>query len=244
MDASLEKGEKETNIDAHKIIAKDVYGDDIGIDGATGEIRALGKVASWGLYLRKWAGRYGAEEGGIERVPVELRTNQSPFDMFTLFMSANVCTATLATGTLGPGLFKLGWWDSFLSLLFFNLIGAIPPAYIATFGPKLGLRTMVINRYSFGWWPSKLVAFLNGVNMLGWAMVNTIAGAVILYDVGQEKLPLAVAVLILGILAIVISVTGYEWVHKFERYAWIVMVVCFCVVAGFGETFPPFPSPG
>jgi purine-cytosine permease-like protein len=238
MDDSLEKGEDKTNANAHKIIAKNVYGDDVKIDEATGEIRPIGKVASWGLYLREWAGRHGAEEGGIERVPLELRTKQSPLDMFTLFMSANVCTATLAFGTLGPGLFDLGWWDSFLSLLFFNLIGAIPPAYIATFGPKLGLRTMVINRYSFGWWPSKLVAFLNGVNMLGWSMVNTIAGAVILYDVGQEKLPLAVAVLILGILAILISITGYEWVHKFERYAWIIMVICFCIVAGFGEALP------
>ncbi|KAF2095363.1 purine-cytosine permease [Rhizodiscina lignyota] len=179
-------------------------------------------------------GKYGAEEGGIERIPAELRTNQNPFDMFTLFMSANVCTATLAFGTLGPALFDLGWWDSFLALLFFNIVGAVPPSLVATFGPKLGLRAMVVNRYSFGWWPSKLVAFLNGVNMIGWAMVNTIAGAVILYDVGQGKLPLAVAVLLLGLVAIVVSVTGYKWVHKFERYSWMIMTVCFCIIAGFG----------
>jgi NCS1 nucleoside transporter family len=233
-DISLEKGEGHAHVDAHQVFASEVYGDRIGIDEATGEIRPLGKLARWGLYLRRQASRFGAEEGGIERIPVELRINQSPLDMFTLFMSANVCTATLAFGTLGPGLFKLGWWDSFLSLLFFNLIGAVPPAFIATFGPKLGLRTMVINRFSFGWWPSKLVALLNGVNMLGWAMVNTIAGAVILYDVGQEKLPLSVAVLILGLLAVLISITGYSWVHKYERYSWMIMTVCFCVVAGFG----------
>lgn len=65
-------------------------------------------------------------------------------------------------------------------------------------------------------------------------MVNTIAGAVILYDVGQGKLPLAVAVLILGLIAILVSVTGYKWVHKYERYSWMIMTVCFCIIAGFG----------
>jgi purine-cytosine permease-like protein len=32
----------------------------------------------------------------------------------------------------------------------FNIIGALPPALMATLGPKLGLRTMTIQRYSFG----------------------------------------------------------------------------------------------
>ncbi|ORY17226.1 hypothetical protein BCR34DRAFT_597020 [Clohesyomyces aquaticus] len=41
-----------------------------------------------------------------------------------------------------PTLFGLGWWDSFLALLFFNLVGAIPPVLIETFGPKTGIRTM------------------------------------------------------------------------------------------------------
>jgi purine-cytosine permease-like protein len=55
--------------------------------------------------------------------------------------------ALITLGTLGPGLFFLGWWDSFLTIFFFNLIGMIPPAYMATFGPKMGLRAMTIPRY-------------------------------------------------------------------------------------------------
>ncbi|KAF2112235.1 putative purine-cytosine permease FCY2 [Lophiotrema nucula] len=222
--------EEIAHTDASKTLAKEVYGEKVVYDVAAGESKAV----PWTLRLRALAAKYGAEEAGIERIPTELRTNQNPFDMFTLFASANVCTATLAFGTLGPALFGLGWWDSFLALLFFNIIGAIPPSLIATFGPKTGLRTMVVNRYSFGWWPSKLVALLNGVNMIGWAMVNTIAGAVILYDVGQTKLPLSVAVLLIGLIAIIISITGYQWVHKYERFSWIIMAVCFCIVAGFG----------
>ena len=65
-------------------------------------------------------------------------------------------------------------------------------------------------------------------------MVNTIAGANILYDVGDGHLPESVAVLILGLMALVIGAFGYDLVHQYERYSWIVMLICFCIVAGFG----------
>ena len=42
------------------------------------------------------------------------------------------------------------------------------------------------------------------------------------------------AVLILGLGALIIGAFGYDLVHKYERYSWIVMLICFCVVAGFG----------
>jgi purine-cytosine permease-like protein len=65
-------------------------------------------------------------------------------------------------------------------------------------------------------------------------MVNTIAGANILYDVGNGHLPESVAVLIIGLVALIVGLFGYKIVHKYERYSWIVMLVCFCIVAGFG----------
>ena len=184
--------------------------------------------------LRKWINYLGAEEMGIERIPETSRTNQNPRDLFTVFFSANAGTATLALGFLGPSLFYLGWWDSFLCCLFFNLIGAVPAAWLATCGPKMGLRTMIIPRYCFGWWPAKVLVFLNILNQIGWAMVNAIAGATVLYDVGGGTLPLAVAVLLIGLTSLIIGLFGYHLVHIYERYSWIAMIVCFCIVAGFG----------
>ena len=157
----LEKGHGD--LVARDPLAKEVYGVVL-IDSRTGSGEAqaekgIGEFArpsetvTWGLKVRSWIQKVGAEEGGIERIPEELRTNQPPFSLFALWASANVGTATLAFGTLGPGLFFLGWWDSFCCLLFFNIIGALPPALMATLGPKLGLRTMTIQRYSFGKFP-------------------------------------------------------------------------------------------
>jgi len=233
----LEKG-----LIARDPLAKQVYdvappspdSGDAFAEKGTGQIVQPSKAATWGLKVRSWINKVGAEEGGIERIPEDMRTNQHPFSLFALWASANVGTATLAFGTLGPGLFYLGWWDSFCCLLFFNIIGALPPALMATLGPKLGLRTMTIQRFSFGWWPGKILAFINLLNQIGWAMVNTIAGANILYDVGDGHLPETVAVLIIGLVALVVGMFGYKFVHSYERYSWVVMLVCFCIVAGFG----------
>jgi hypothetical protein len=146
---TLEKGNG--NVVGRDPLAKEVYGIDVTDSREdSGELATPSRFAGWSLKIRRWINIIGAEERGIERVQEEQRTNQHPFSLFTLWSSANVGTATLAFGTIGPGLFFLGWWDSFLCLLFFNIIGAIPPALMATLGPKLGLRTMTVQRFSFG----------------------------------------------------------------------------------------------
>ena len=155
---TLEKG-----LVARDPLAKEVYGvtdsrtgsGEVEAEKGSGYVAVPSKTVTWGLKVRSWIQKVGAEEGGIERIPEDLRTDQHPFSLFSLWASANVGTATLAFGTLGPGLFFLGWWDSFCCLLFFNVIGALPPALMATLGPKLGLRTMTVQRYSFGKWPPK-----------------------------------------------------------------------------------------
>lgn len=82
----IEKGAEK--VDIHGRLAEEVYG-----KGAlTGEVD---KVSYWGLKARGWIARLGGEEGGIERVPPELRTNQHPRDLFCLFSSGNVCVTTL-----------------------------------------------------------------------------------------------------------------------------------------------------
>lgn len=74
---------------ARETLAKEVYGSIIDVDASTGDIQQLcaNKSTSWNLRLRQWIANVGAKEGGIERVPPELRTDQPSRDIFTLFMS-------------------------------------------------------------------------------------------------------------------------------------------------------------
>lgn len=183
---------------------------------------------------REWIRKVGAEESGIERVPEDERTQQKPWSLMLLFFTGNFSTATLALGYLGPTVFGLGWWDSFLTILFFNLLGAVFPAMITPFGHRLGLRTLTVPRYSFGWYPAKILAVLNIITQIGWSIVNDLSGAEILLDVGSGKLPLAVCVLLIGLVAVVISIFGYKYIHVYEQYSWILMLICFAILAGFG----------
>lgn len=203
-----------------------------GSEAETGEI--IDVRPNFYARSRRWVRSIGAEQSGIERVPESARVNQSPWSLFLIFFSANCCTATMALGYLGPTSYGLGWWDSFLCIAIFNVIGAAGPALIAGFGHRMGLRTMSIPRYSFGWWPARVIAAINIVTQIGWGIVNDLSGADILYDVGGGKLPSAVCVILIGLIAIVVGILGYDYVHKYERYAWIVMLICFTILAGFG----------
>ena len=58
------------------------------IDRSSGDLTVLSKPGSFAK-VRSWIRNSGAEEGGLERVPPEARTNQPPRDLFTVFMSVN-----------------------------------------------------------------------------------------------------------------------------------------------------------
>jgi hypothetical protein len=75
----VEKGSEK--IDVSVKLAEEVYGASALSGGAD-------KFSSLGLRSRAFAGKLGAEEGGIERVPPEARTDQHPRDLFCLFSSS------------------------------------------------------------------------------------------------------------------------------------------------------------
>ena len=92
----------------------------------------------------------GIETHGIERVSPKTRTHVRILDNFTMWTSANTAISTIALGTLAVPVFQLGFWDSVLAIIIFNILGTLPVAFFSTMGPKLGLRQMTISRFSFG----------------------------------------------------------------------------------------------
>lgn len=68
--------------------------------------------------------------------------------------------SSFAIGVLGKALFYLGFVDAILVVLFFNLLGIVPVCYFSTFGPRFGLRQMVLSRFWFGWWGVKISKLL------------------------------------------------------------------------------------
>lgn len=86
------------------------------------------------------------ESRGIERVPLEERHGDTTADymqMGLLWFSTNITANNMALGMLGPLSYGLGFVDAALCATFGALLGAAGVAYMGTFGPASGNRTMV-----------------------------------------------------------------------------------------------------
>ena len=87
------------------------------------------------------------ESRGVERVPLEERHAAKASDymqMTLLWFSTNITANNMAVGMLGPLGYSLGFIDSALCATFGALLGAAGVAYMGTFGPVSGNRTMVV----------------------------------------------------------------------------------------------------
>ena len=172
----------------------------------------------------------GIEQHGIERVPPSARHDVRIFDNFTLWLSANLVLSTVALGALAIPVFQMGFWDSLLAIVLFNMLGVLPVAFFATLGPKLGLRQMTLSRFSFGWVGAAVMALFNVAACIGWSTVNVIVGARLVSALSGGRLPNWAGILLLAILTTIVSLYGYHYVHRYERYAWVPMALIFALL--------------
>lgn len=112
--------------------------------------------------------RLGAETVGCERISEEDRDpTQGPWSMFSVWTTTNLLVSAFSTGSLGPLIYGLGFWDSFLSILFFHALGDVAVGVYSFMSFQLGMRSMIIARYSFGYWAVKILVILNAMTCIG-----------------------------------------------------------------------------
>ena len=64
--------------------------------------------------------------------------------------------SSFAIGVLAVPVFGLGFVDSLLTIFFINLLGTTPVAFFSTFGPRFGMRQMILSRFFFGYYGVKV----------------------------------------------------------------------------------------
>ena len=135
--------------------------------------------------LQRGAARLRIEQRGIERVPEDARTDLSPANAGSMvrcsflvafsrphglrsfgwlilccpalqWLSANLVVSSFAIGALATPLFQLGFIDTVLTIFFFNILGILPVCFFSTFGPRFGLRQMMLSRFYFGYYAVKI----------------------------------------------------------------------------------------
>ncbi len=172
----------------------------------------------------------GIETHGIERVSPKTRAHVRILDNFTMWMSANMAITTIALGTLAVPVFQLGFWDSVIAIIIFNILGTLPVAFFSTMGPKLGLRQMTISRFSFGWVGAVIMALFNIAACIGWSVVNVIVGGQLIAALSGGTVPRWAGILIIAVLTTMVSIYGYRYVHRYERWAWLPIAAIFVIM--------------
>lgn len=76
------------------------------------------------------------------------------------WLAANMVVSSFAIGALAVPVFQLGFVDALLTILFINLLGITPVCFFSTFGPRYGLRQMVLSRYFFGFYAVKIGTYI------------------------------------------------------------------------------------
>jgi NCS1 nucleoside transporter family len=182
------------------------------------------------------------ETTGIERVPESERHHTQLLDTMWLWWSANAVVATVALGTLNT-FFGLGFWGSVIVIVVFNLLGVLPVAFLSTLGPQTGLAQMPLTRFAFGFQGAKLPAIFNMLACIGWSAVNSVIGSSLLVAWSGGWIPQWAALIFLMLVTTAVSVYGYYIVHRYERFAWIPMIllfgyVCFASAPTFNINVP------
>ncbi|KAF8974249.1 permease for cytosine/purines, uracil, thiamine, allantoin-domain-containing protein [Flammula alnicola] len=142
-----------------------------------------------------------------------------------MWWSVNTVLTTISIGVLAQPVFGLSLPVAAATILCFGAIATSLVSFIATLGPKTGLRTMIITRFSSGYVGGAIYSVLNILTELGFAVLCVVLGGQALVAVNPGTLPLGAGIVIVGVLSLIPCFIGYDMIHKAERYAWIPLTI-------------------
>lgn len=176
----------------------------------------------------------GVEARGIERVPDDERESKHALNNLFMWFSVNTVLTTLPIGVLAQEFFTLSLPHAIAVIFCFCALGAACSSFIATLGPLTGMRTMVISRYSSGMIGCSIFSFFNVLTQMGFSCTCVILGGQTLASINPGTLPLTVGIIIISILTLVICFFGYNFLHHYERWAWILLTIIFICLYALG----------
>lgn len=169
---------------------------------------------------------FQVEPKGIEKI-TEDEKHGEPFQLFTLWLGANLTIADFALGFL-PVHLGLSWTSLLISLITGNLLGALLLALTTVMGPTFGLPQLIIGRLSFGQIGGYLPAFLNWISTIGWFTVNNILGAFGLKLIFPQLTFVMGSIILIAIQGF-LAIFGHNLVHAFEKWMTIILGLLFLI---------------
>ncbi|MUM65635.1 hypothetical protein D1867_10350 [Acidianus infernus] len=143
-----------------------------------------------------------------------------PRSILTLWFSSNTAVAKYAIGLI-PAVLGLSPLLTIISLLLGNLSASIVLGIATSMGPKFNKEQIRISEDVFnkGW---KTFSFLNFLNTLGWFIVNVTLGGFALSVLTNN---IVLGGIIIVITDIFVVIFGSSFIHKFESYASVLLIL-------------------
>jgi NCS1 family nucleobase:cation symporter-1 len=173
---------------------------------------------------------------GVEPVDPARRFGH-PFRLFTLWFTAQISPSTFFVGVLGTASFiALGWRWGLVAIVAGNLLGSITVGLLAVLGCRTGAPQLQQSREAFG----RTVHFpatLTWITQIGFEALAAIFGAEALHVL--LGLNYYAGLVVTFACMAVLSVTGYEAIHLFEKVMSVVLLILFAVITA--KTFLAHP---
>lgn len=106
---------------------------------------------------------------------------------------------------LGPAGFGLDLKASVLVIVLFNAVMCVPPAWLATNGPRTGMRQMVQARYALGYVPAMLIGLANCTTFIGFLSLMSILGGQCLSIASEDKMTWTVGIVVVAIIGVIVG---------------------------------------
>lgn len=167
------------------------------------------------------------ETRGIAPVPERNRYG-SMHRVFTVWFSPNLVVAAFFIGTLATASFVgIGFRLGVLAIVLGTVLGALPAAYLCSWGPRTGVAQLPLARIPFG----KCVVLpgmLMWLSTIAWDAINGIFGAQALQLLLHIPFWLGLAIILA--LQGLIGVFGYEVLHTYQKWMTVLLGIMFLIL--------------
>ncbi|GAB5587441.1 hypothetical protein Unana1_02341 [Umbelopsis nana] len=172
------------------------------------------------LYKRAFS--MGVEARGVERVLEDDRSPKNALNNLLMWFSVNTVLTTIPIGALAQTYFTLTLPHAIATIFCFTALGCITTAFIATLGPQTG---------------GVILSVFNILTQLGFSVTCVVLGGQTLHSI-NNTLPLPVGIVIVAVCALIICFFGYNLLHIYERYAYIVITIIIVMIFVLGGIYP------
>ncbi|MFD4754632.1 purine-cytosine permease family protein [Streptomyces sp. NPDC058426] len=166
------------------------------------------------------------EARGIAPVPDDRRYG-GPGRLFTVWFAPNLTMTGVFTGTLGIVL-GLDFATALAAVVAGTLLGAVPVAYLGTWGSGTGAGQLPLSRLAFG--PAVVLpGVLQWLSSVAWDALIGLFGGDALARLFDWPFWLGVLVMMAG--QGLVGALGYEAIHRLQKLMSFVLAVAFVILA-------------